>query len=82
MFESSLSYVDVMGFAKYNRKFLGPFGRKIQCDFCGKNLKNEDCEMLEHKEYIGGHYAPMYFCYGHLGAWINKEQKEFLLKKL
>jgi hypothetical protein len=71
-----------MVFVVYNRKFLGPFGIHHKCEFCNANLKNEEVEILEHIHYTGGHYVPMYFCYGHLQKWIKKQQDEFLLNKL
>jgi len=71
-----------MAFIKYNRKVLGSFGKKIQCQYCGQNLKNCDVEMIENCDYYGGNYTPMYFCYGHLIKYFKKLQREFLLEKI
>jgi YHS domain-containing protein len=71
-----------MGFIKYNRKIIGPFGKKIKCEYCGKQLNNSDVEMLEHVHYQGGNYTPMYFCNGHLVKYFNDLNRNFLLEKL
>jgi len=50
--------------------------------YCGKNLKNEVVEALEHVHYMGKDYEPIYFCLGHMEAWAKKQRREYLLTKL
>ena len=71
-----------IGFIKYVQRNLGPFGSKYKCVYCGKNLKNEVVEALEHVHYMGKDYEPIYFCLGHMEAWAKKQRREYLLTKL
>lgn len=71
-----------MVFLQYTQKYLGPFGNKIKCEYCGATMKGQMAEMLEHLHYTGGQYSPMYFCFGHLEKWAKQQRREFALKKL
>jgi len=60
----------------YDKKYIGPFGKRYQCTFCSKTMNSQEIEILD---FLVG---KMFFCKGHLIKWIKQQQKEWMLKKL
>jgi prepilin-type processing-associated H-X9-DG protein len=73
-------------FFRYGRKYLGSFGAKLKCEYCGKTLKNMEIEFIEDNmfvsqwEKIASNRANAYFCDGHLQKYFKKLKEEYLLE--
>ena len=75
-------------FFRYGKKYLGPFGAKLKCEYCGRILKNQLCEYIEDNTFSAAwekmalERTNVYFCDGHLIKYFKKLNKEFLLSKI